>query len=269
MSYDHKIIVFTDIHITEVGKTIIGLDPMERFLRGMAHALEHHPDAARIVVTGDLAHHGKPEEYDRLKQALEGCPMPVSLMLGNHDRRATFLETFDDVPRTDGGFVQSYADLGDWRLVMLDTLDEEAPIEHSGLLCEERLEWMSAALGGAGDRKRILFTHHPTFVTGFGSMDEIGLRNRDELRNRLQRHPNIRQIISGHVHRTISSETAGIPSAVFKSPCHQMPMLLGDAGSSHSSVDEPGAYGILLLREEGVVVHSEDFELADGSFQDF
>lgn len=269
MSYDHKIIVFTDIHITEPGETIIGIDTMARFKQGLAHALDRHPDAARIVVTGDLTHHGTAEEYQHLKLALEDCPLPVSLMLGNHDRRDPFYATFDDAPRTSGGFVQSFCDIGDWRLVMLDTLDEDAPIEHSGLLCDDRLQWMSNALGGAGARKRILFTHHPTFITGFNGMDHIGLRNRSELRRRLERHPNVRQIISGHVHRTIFSETGGIPSAVFKSPSHQMPMLLGDAAGSHSSVDEPGAYGILLLRDDGVVVHTEDFALSDGNSRDF
>ena len=28
------------------------------------------------------------------------------------------------------------------------------------------------------------------------------------------------------------------------------------------SVDEPGAYGIILLRDAGVLVHTEDFEIA-------
>ena len=152
---------------------------------------------------------------------------------------------------------------------MLDTLDEEAPDIHSGLLCEERLQWMEDALGSAGDCNRIVFTHHPTFETGFQGMDDIGLRNRVDVANRLSRHANLRQIISGHVHRTVSGSTNGIPSAVFKSPCHQMPMLLGDAGSSHSSVDEPGAYGILLLRDDDAIVHTEDFALAVGQTQDF
>jgi hypothetical protein len=28
------------------------------------------------------------------------------------------------------------------------------------------------------------------------------------------------------------------------------------------SVDEPGAYGIVLLRPDGVLVHTEDYEIA-------
>ena len=268
MTYDHKIIVFTDSHITEANETIIGLDPMLRFQQGLAHALERHPDAARIILTGDLAHHGTPKQYARLKEALSDCPVPVSLLLGNHDRRVGFTSIFPEAAQTSAGFIQSFVDIEGWRLIMLDTLDEQAPDHHSGWLCNDRLQWMEDALSSAGPRKRIVFTHHPTFITGFTGMDAIGLRNLDEVAERLSRHPNIRMIICGHVHRTILGATGGIPTAVLKSPCHQMPMLL-DQPSWGDSVDEPGAYGILLLQEDNVVLHTEDFALSDGSTQDF
>lgn len=39
-----------------------------------------------------------------------------------------------------------------------------------------------------------------------------------------------------------------------------MPMDLS-ADTPHLSVEEPGAYGLLVLREDGIVVHTEDFTL--------
>ncbi|MGR3518595.1 MAG: hypothetical protein ACU0EF_00580 [Roseovarius sp.] len=39
-----------------------------------------------------------------------------------------------------------------------------------------------------------------------------------------------------------------------------MPMALGYQDPSLST-PEPGAYGLLLLTDEGVIVHSEDFTL--------
>lgn len=257
-----KVIVFTDIHLLAQGGTIIGLDPVARFEQGLAHALDHHPDASRIVIAGDLAHTGHPDEYAQLRQSLSGCPVPVSLMLGNHDSRTPFLKTFPDSPITEAGFVQHSVDLGTTRLILLDTLDEDAPDLHSGYLCDHRLDWLEAELASAAaaGQRAIVFTHHPPILTGFNGMDSIGLRNRAELIDRLARYNNVVQIVSGHIHRTISGSAAGIPVAMFKSPCHQMPMILSD--DEHSlSVDEPGAYGVLLLHEDGVIVHSEDFTL--------
>lgn len=255
-----KIIVFTDIHLVPDGETIIGLDPFARFMLGLSHALEHHPDAARIVLCGDLAHNAAEAEYTRLRQALEGCPLPVSLMLGNHDRRSPFLAVFPEAARMETGHIQHHVDIGGHRLICLDTLNEEAEDTHSGHLCPARLEWLDRTLTDAAERRVIVFTHHPPIDTGFQGMDWIGLKNRVDLIARLRVHGNVEQIVSGHIHRTIQGSASGIPVAIFKSPCHQMPMALGYQDPS-LSIDEPGAYGILLLTDEGVIVHTEDFTL--------
>jgi len=253
----HKLLVFTDIHITAPGETIIGLDPLERFGRCLDHALAHHPDAARIVITGDLTHTGAAAEYSRLHTALADCPVPVAMTLGNHDRRAAFRATFGDVPVDPAGFVQSVYEAGDHRLILLDTADAAAENTHSGRLCAARLDWLDDTLDAAPDAPTVLFLHHPPIVTGFSGMDRIGLTNRDELIARLSRHTQLRQIVAGHVHRTIFGSAGGIPTAILKSPCHQMPMILNDS-DYNLSVDEPGAYGIVLLTDDGVIVHTED-----------
>lgn len=255
-----KIIVFTDVHLVSEGETIIGLDPFARFTNGLNHALEHHPDAMRIILCGDLTHHAAPSEYLRLRQALEECPIPVSLMLGNHDRRASFLAVFPEAARMKTGHIQQYIDIGGHRLICLDTLNEEAEDTHSGYLCPVRLDWLDDVLAEGSERPTIVFTHHPPIDTGFKGMDRIGLKNRADLIACLTAHGNVVQIVSGHIHRTIQGAAGGIPVAILKSPCHQMPMALGYQDPS-LSIDEPGAYGLLLLTNEGVIMHTEDFTL--------
>jgi hypothetical protein len=76
----------------------------------------------------------------------------------------------------------------------------------------------------------------------------------------LTAYPQVKHVFAGHIHRTITASIDGLPITVFKSPCHQMPMILGQEGSGHS-VDEPGAYGIILTDGDNVVVHFEDFTL--------
>lgn len=254
-----KIIVMTDLHIVEEGGRIGHLDPAERLTRGLAHALENQPDAEAIVLTGDLTHHGRPAQYARLAEVLRDVPVPVHPMIGNHDRRAAFCRGFPDAPVTDEGFVQRVVDCGGDRLVLLDTLDEDAEPDHSGWLCPARLGWLERALKEAEGRRVTVFTHHPLVPVGFEAMDRIGLRNRVEMLDRLRAH-GVAQIVSGHVHRTISGSAGGIPMTVLKGTCHQSPMMRPEMDSD-ASVDEPGAYGILYLGPEAVIVHSEDFDV--------
>ena len=257
-----KILVYTDLHLLPEGETLIGLDPGARLAQGLDHATKRHPDAAQIILTGDLTHNGAPAEYARLRGILNNCSIPIALMVGNHDRRSPFLQAFPDTPTTPQGHVQQVIDLGDHRLILLDTLNEKADDTHSGLLCEDRLNWLDARLSEAADKRCILFTHHPGFATGFKGMDWIGLKSIPELATLLSRHDNVVQVISGHIHRTIQGAIGDIPAAVFKSPCHQMPMALGFQ-DPRLSVAEPGAYGIVLLGDDGVVVHTEDFTLSE------
>lgn len=252
-----KLLILTDPHILEPDGEIIGLDPSVRFAGVLDHALSHHPDAAHIVVLGDLTHHGSAAQYTQLRSLIEDVQIPMSLMLGNHDNRAKFTRAFPAAPLTPAGHVQHVIRLGRHHLICLDTLDEQAQPPHSGILCEARLHWLRDALDAALGAPVILALHHPPFKVGFDGMDAIRLRNDDAFFDLITQYPNVVQLLCGHIHRTISGSVRGVPFAVFKSACHQMPMMLGVAGSGHS-VDEPGAYGILLLGDDGVTVHSED-----------
>jgi 3',5'-cyclic AMP phosphodiesterase CpdA len=134
---DEKILLMSDIHITEPGMQIIGLDPAARFRRCLARAAEHHADAAHLFLMGDLTHHGQVAQYKTLKQCLADQPFPTTLMLGNHDRRRAFAEVF---PECEAGFRQGRHSFGDTDVLYLDTLNGQAEDRHSGRLCPDRLD---------------------------------------------------------------------------------------------------------------------------------
>lgn len=253
-----KLLVFTDLHLLDPGEMIIGLDPSARFVEGLAHALAQHPDAKRLILLGDLTHHGRSSQYAQLEQLLQDVPVPISFLMGNHDNRAVFLKRFPDAETTSRGHVQQMVDLGETCLITLDSLEPTSLPHHSGFLCPDRLEWLERALTWADGRQVLLAIHHPPVMTGFAGMDRIALQNREALREMLLGYAGDVHVICGHVHRTISGRSDGLSFTCFKSPCHQQPMVLGAAETDHS-VDEPGAYGIVLCGPEGIVVHSEDF----------
>ena len=248
-----KIIFLADLHIRQPGETIVGLDPSDRLQLTLEAALEDHPDAKALILMGDLTHHGQVGEYEALKRILETVSLPMMPMLGNHDRREAFLEVF---PQT--GHVQQIRDIGKTRIITLDSLDGPpyADDHHAGLLCADRLAFMDKALATRDGRFAVVCMHHPPFDTGIIGMDRIKLRDGEAFIKRLATHGNL-HLMCGHVHRTISGVTHGVPWTVLKSPCHQGVVDL-TSPNAHLSTDEPGGYALGLLMPDGIVLHHQD-----------
>ena len=89
-----KILLMSDLHLTEPSQMIVGLCPKTRFEACLDHAALHHPDARHLFLMGDLAHHGLELEYAILTDILKTVPFRTTLMLRNHDRRSNFLAVF-------------------------------------------------------------------------------------------------------------------------------------------------------------------------------
>jgi 3',5'-cyclic AMP phosphodiesterase CpdA len=168
-------------------------------------AVRPQPDA--VLLSGDLADHATDEEYEHLHELLAPLQAPVYVLPGNHDDRRALHRHFG-VPGGDGEPVRYSVDLGPLRLVVLDTT---RPGEASGALKGDQLDWLDAELAAAPEQPTLLAMHHPPLVIGVPSWDEIGLASADRhaLGDVIERHQQVRRVVSGHFHSTITGELAG------------------------------------------------------------
>ncbi|GGA87484.1 3',5'-cyclic adenosine monophosphate phosphodiesterase CpdA [Brucella endophytica] len=252
-----KIIQVSDLHLTAPGGTLSGIDPLARLEDCIADLNRHHADADLIIFSGDLTNNGEPEAYAALKDRLATLIAPYRLMMGNHDARAAFREAFPDAPGEDG-FIQSFADLGGTRAILLDTL-EEGHIE--GRLCEARLAWLDSVLSGTPEGA-LIFMHHPPFSIGIPSLDKWRLADAEALRGLLSRHCNVRHIFAGHVHRFAAGSWGGIPFVTVRSTGIQS--ALAFTGPHKPSFEAP-AYAVILGDSEDIIVHQHEFPCRDRS----
>ncbi len=157
-----KFIHLSDIHLGAPGALIEGLDPHERLARAFGHMAEHHADAVRLVITGDLTHHANPDAYAALRDAIKILPMPVRLMVGNHDERGAFFHAFLNHPRDENGFVNHAEDVAGVRFIYCDTV---MPQSHSGAFCEQRRAWLATQLAMAATAYVFSITTYWTWAT--------------------------------------------------------------------------------------------------------
>ena len=249
-----KLVVFSDPHIT-CDRLIHGRSPGKWLRRAVDHAAQHHADAAGCVILGDLTDGGGREEYLALKEALAGLPLDCRLMLGNHDDRGNFLDVFAGAALDGNGFVQSAFDLGALRCILLDTL---SPGEGAGSLDGGRLEWLAAALE-ASDRPCLVFLHHPPIITGSPGFDGIGLKQRAAFKALMGEHrQRVAGLFFGHCHMAIAGTVAGVPAFGVRSlVCQSLPNFLD--GRFLNAPGLPPAYGLILVRDGELTVHSIEF----------
>ncbi|MDH6233462.1 Icc protein [Mesorhizobium soli] len=247
-----KLIQVTDLHLVNPGEMLVGLDPLARLDACIADINHNHADADLVVFSGDLSDRGEAIAYETLKRRLATLVPPHRLMIGNHDDRAVFLETFPKAA-DENGFIQTHLDMPHGRVLLLDTV-EQGQVE--GRLCATRLEWLDERLGEAEGRPAYVFTHHPPFDIHMPTLDVLKLMDHAALYDVLTSHGTVRHIFSGHVHRPVGGSWRGIPVSTVRGTNHQSALVF--SGDYRTSM-EPPAYAVIIVSEDSVVVHHHDF----------
>lgn len=254
----------TDLHLRPHGHAanrIVETNMLAtRAVRALA-ALRPAPDV--VLLTGDLADRGEPGAYLLLARLLAGAGLaPVFAIPGNHDDRAALRAALPAVPET-GGFLQYAVEGFPVRLVLLDTL---VPGASHGELCPARLDWLEATLAAAPDRPTLIAMHHPPFDTGIGHMDRIGLRAPEAFAAVLARHPQVRLVACGHVHRAVTTRIGEAVVCIAPSVAHQITFELGAQAPSTFSMEPPAYLLHSWSAAGGFVTHTALVETYPGPF---
>jgi len=212
-------------------------DPVATLAATVAAVRELEPRPGAVLISGDLADHGADAEYEQVRELVSQIEAPLYALPGNHDDRAGLRRHFD-IPGGGAEPVQYTVDIGPLRLVVLDTV---RPGEDGGELDAGRLAWLDEALADAPETPTVLALHHPPLMTGIPAMDEIGLPATDQhaLGDSLERHPQVRRIVGGHLHLPIGAELRGRSVLVAPSTYVQAELDFG-ADEIRLSAEPPG-----------------------------
>ena len=248
MTQGGTILQLSDPHM---GADWDGLDPVATLSAVIDGVGELRPRPAAVLVSGDLAEHAVDAEYEQLVDALAPIEAPVYVLPGNHDDRAGLRRHFD-LPGTGDEPIQYAAEIGDLRLVVVDTKRNGAD---DGELGPERLEWLETTLGAEPDATTVVAMHHSPLVTGIQAMDAIGLGNADleALERVVARNPQVQRLVGGHVHRAIAGELAG--KAVLAAPSTYMQLALDFEADKLVFSDDPPGFAVHVAIDGEVISH--------------
>lgn len=194
----------SDLHLDGSERNGQRAERVMAYLNGLATP----PDA--ILVTGDIADHGEPAEYEQARKVLSS-PHPVLTCPGNHDRRAPYAETLLGRPGTG----EPINDVYETPEAVFALCDSTIPGRDDGLLADETIEWLGSVLTRTpADTPVFVCFHHPPVILHAPFIDRIRQRGEQRLAGLLARHPHVVGVLCGHAHTPAATTFAGRPLLV-------------------------------------------------------
>jgi 3',5'-cyclic AMP phosphodiesterase CpdA len=246
----------SDLHLMPQGELSQDLDTGARLEQAVDAVIERYGDADFCILAGDLADKGQPAAYEYLKAIIARMPIPVHITLGNHDRRPVFLEAFGaDFADPETGKVDKVIDVKGYRIIMIDSSE---PDRVDGVLEDDQIDWLHARLAEALDRPVIVVLHHNANALHIRS-DDIRLLEPDAFIGALKTHPDIRQVIAGHVHITSTASWRGLPFTTLAGGHYSVSFLVDQPLAAIRRIDGPGQMAIVLGTPDRTTVLFDDF----------
>ncbi len=221
----------------------------EQFAAAIKAVTELRPAPVAVLLTGDIADNGVRECYEEASELLEAIDVPVHVLAGNHDDRATMREVLG-APGDGDAPLQYAVQAGPVRVIVCDTL---IPGHVEGQL---DVAWVAERLAEAPTTPTLIAMHHPPVQIGFDSMDAYGMPSatRGALEDLLAVHPQVLKIVTGHVHRTASAQLGRVP--VVSAPSVNFQLRLDLEGDSlEVAAEEPPGFLIHVLVDGQLVSH--------------
>jgi len=235
-----RVLQLTDPHLmADAGGDLLGVQTRESLQAVIAEVLKAHGQPDLILATGDLAQDGSVEAYRVFGESLKAFSCPSVWIAGNHDH-------VDNLVRVAGEYDASARHVihGGWQFVMLDS---SVPGKVYGALADSELDFLAETLGQYPDLPAVVALHHHPVDIGSDWMEKIGLTNRDAFWQVVDRFPQVRIVLWGHIHQEHQRERNGVQLMATPSTCIQF-----TSGSSSFSVENlPPGYRWFELHDTG------------------
>jgi Icc protein len=223
--------LFADTH-----GTLLGMNTRDSLQKVIDLVLAQQPQIDLLVASGDLSQDGSLESYQQFRQLSAQLAAPARWIPGNHDEPMVM-----ERAATQSSLLEPVVDIGNWRITLLDSA---VPGSVPGFLADEQLQLLARALSEAPQRHHLVCFHHHPVSIGCPWMEPIGLRNPEALFAVLDRFPQVRAVLWGHVHQEIDRMRNDVRLLASPSTCIQFA-----PGSEDFKVDTlaPGYRWLRLL----------------------
>ncbi|TDV55435.1 metallophosphoesterase [Actinophytocola oryzae] len=237
----------SDLHIGKDHDGDGGVRALHRAQRVIDHLNTLQGGLDGVLVTGDIADHGTPDEYRTARELLATLRFPVLTCPGNHDDRVNYQAHLLEVQDDRGAAVNDVHRPAGLTIAMCDST---IPRQNPGLLDDSTLAWLDRVLADA-EGPVLVCLHHPPVVLHHPFIDGIRLRNEDQLAEVLR--DNVLAVLCGHAHTAAVTTFAGRPLVV--APGVVSTLVLPFESEGIFDYDLPPSVAFHVVDDRGLVTH--------------
>ncbi len=237
-----RLVQFSDPHLFgSADGTLRGVATLPALKAAISHADQYFPARDAVLLTGDLVQED-PGGYALLRETFLASKEPVYCLPGNHDIPEDMINVLRGAPFQVGGT----AIAAGWLLVMLDTWQSG---KAGGRLGQEQLAKLEALLTSHSQLHVLLCLHHHPIAMNSRWLDAVGLEDAAEFLALIDRHPQVRGVLWGHVHQALDQFSKGVRFMASPATCTQfLPR------SKEFALDRlPPGYRVLELMPDGSI----------------
>jgi len=190
-------IQISDSHIDD-NKLVMGVDSQANLSTIVSNISKHYYEA--LLISGDLAHNGTLESYQKLRKILNPIEAKIYVLPGNHDDLSNLSQIFNQSSLCN--FI-----IGCWEVITIDSVQVG---KVSGRLNDEQLNSLSQQISSSSAKYIALCLHHPPVSMQSDWDDEMSLENPEDLFAVIDQFDNIKAIMWGHAHQCSESNRNGV-----------------------------------------------------------
>ncbi|WP_249678153.1 3',5'-cyclic-AMP phosphodiesterase [Pseudomonas abieticivorans] len=208
------VVQLSDSHLfAEAEGSLLGMNTRDSLQRVIDTVLAEQPAIDLVVASGDLSQDGTLQSYQAFRDLSARINAPAHWFAGNHDEMPQMAQA-----AAGGDFLEPVIDVGEWRITLLNSaVSGSVP----GYLADDQLQLLAQSLSEAPDRHHLVCLHHHPVSIDCKWMEPIGLRNPHALFDVLDRFPQVKALLWGHIHQDFNSERNGVQLIASPSTCIQ------------------------------------------------
>lgn len=210
-----SILQISDMHVLpKAGDTLLGIDTEYYFRKVLAAAHEEYGKFDLILVSGDISQQPCVASYQRVYNIFSEYKTQTVCFPGNHDDYSLMQWLLNK------GYLScdKRTLLEKWQIICLNS---QKPNEAGGLLAMQELDFLEKSLEQRPKPYAMIAVHHHCVLSGSAWLDTMLIENSDKLFNGLKQYPEVKLIVTGHIHQEVETRKNGIAVLSVPSTCFQ------------------------------------------------